>query len=296
MVPWAVTEALARAAAEAGFRHMVLFRRSALDRLLSRQFALLSGIWGPKMRPSATEEAVLAQSLPVRDLVAHEARCVQLLRDTWALLLGLGQVPFPLAFEDIYAAPEDQARLKVKHLLSAFGLQTHTAADDRLIGDVLRKGEQGTRAAYAGFQGVAELEAALARIAPFEPAVVRYGAAATRGTAEAAPWITYASLDTPGALVGRHEARLLTGLVVLAAQAPAQAELLLRTASGLYKAPWGFQSDWAKQHFPGSPNAARARFSVEARPLDPPLEIVVRDPLSDIAQAALRISLQPRQP
>jgi hypothetical protein len=234
--------------------------------------------------------------LPVKEMMAHEARCVKLLHDTWALLLELGQAPFPLAFEDIYAAPEDQARLKVKQLLAAFGLQGHAAADERLTSDVLRKGDQGTRAAYAGFQGVAELESALARVTPFEPAVVKYGVRAARGATTEAPWIAYASLDSPGALAGRHEARLLSGLVVLSAAAPPQTELCLRTAAGLFKAPWGFRSDWAKQHFPGSPNGAQARFSVELRPFDSPLEIVVRDPLSDTSQVALKVSLQPHQP
>ncbi len=128
-VPWEISESLARASTLAGCRHLFLYRRNALDRLLSLRFAALTGIWGPRRwswnkelfdadddRGQNVESAIdsaLQRALPVEELASHEHYCVKLLNRTWALLDAMGAKPVALAFEDIYQSDDTQSLLQV---------------------------------------------------------------------------------------------------------------------------------------------------------------------------------------
>ncbi|MCU0822362.1 MAG: M23 family metallopeptidase, partial [Spirochaetes bacterium] len=157
-VPWEITEALVRASAGAGYRHLFLYRRNALDRLLSLHFAQKTGVWGPNMQkfasltgareanphasPDAAGTEVLAEAVPVEKMVKHEKSCVQILTRTWDALNGLGAKPRAIAYEDIYrtADPEQPAHILLP-VLRYLGMSGSDAEDRAWIGDVVGKGD-----------------------------------------------------------------------------------------------------------------------------------------------------------
>ncbi|TDM06392.1 MAG: hypothetical protein C4K60_17690 [Ideonella sp. MAG2] len=289
MVPWEVTKALAEASSRAGYRHLFLYRQRPAGRLLSLHFARQSGIWGPQGKTAKVLDAVYAKPLPVAELVAHEGRCAQRLRDSWELLLSLNQHPLALAFEDVYDNPDAaSAQAGIEALLQALNLGEDPAFTAKFVADVLNKGKQGTRDDYARFQGVAQLERSLGRVAAFIPAPRLAQCEATQpGTAST--WIRFSSLDAAGQLHPEHTPLSLGGLAVMSATAPPSAKLLLCQGPRETPVPWGFASQWAKQKFPNAPNGERARFAVKGVCLDEPADLVVTDPAAGARQSVLHL-------
>ncbi|MBN2700259.1 MAG: hypothetical protein JXR29_02270 [Methylothermaceae bacterium] len=185
-VPWAINESLAGVAARAGYRHLFLYRRNALDRLLSLHFAQKTGVWGPGMKQvyeasAATGAAELQAEagslsgeaiapLPVEKLLDHERRCVRLLSCCWRTLRASGAKPLALAYEDVYRT--NGAGLLVKALapvLSGLGLRYDETGVRAWAANLVGSGDQGTRDKYRLIPGMEELAEGVQSLAPFSP-------------------------------------------------------------------------------------------------------------------------------
>lgn len=169
-VPWEVTELLAKAAAQADYRHLFLYRESPLDRLLSLHFARVSGIWGPGMKtgkaltgapepPKAPEpDSTPFNPLPVKILLQHERKCVGLLKKLWDMLEAANAMPIALAYEHIYHNRDlGQVGQMLRCILLQLGLSVADDVFTQWVKDVVGKGDQGTRQLYRQFPGYAEL-------------------------------------------------------------------------------------------------------------------------------------------
>lgn len=183
-VPWEISESLALAAAKAGYRHLFLYRRNALDRLLSLHFAQNTGVWGPLMKARITEgreadhdanlevrpDDAYAQPLPVEKLIDHERHCLARLTRTWKVLHAHGAEPMALAYEDVYRATDEEQPLRVlAPVLDRLGLMTAEFDLGSWAADLLGRGDQGTRDKYRRFAGVEKLAKQLQSLAPFSP-------------------------------------------------------------------------------------------------------------------------------
>jgi hypothetical protein len=182
-VPWEISESLARASTLAGYRHLFLYRRNALNRLLSLRFAALTGIWNhewktrnnaqlaadgdPNQNVELAIESALELALPVEELVCREQLCVKLLNRAWALLDALQAKPVALAFEDVYQSDNTESLLQI---LGPFVVPDSSSYHAVLLrcwlDSVIRFGEQGTRDKYSQFPGVADLAWRLQFVAP----------------------------------------------------------------------------------------------------------------------------------
>lgn len=278
-VPWEITEALARASASAGYRHLFLYRKNALDRLLSLHFAQKTGVWGPNMQqfarltgaresnphasPDATGMEVLAEAVPVQKMVKHEKSCVQTLTRTWHALNALGAKPRAIAYEDIYrtADPEQPVHILLP-LLRYLGMSGSDAEDRAWVGDVVGKGDQGTRDKYRDLPGVGELAKHIQAVVPFAP----YGdaiAMESRVIAGNHPWIERCFIDVLPAKVYPGLPFELGGVVVISQTAPAGLTLQVESSGRTVPAQWGLPSQrMAKEHPQGS-NSANSRFLVK---------------------------------
>ena len=290
-VPLEVTRALARATTQAGYRHLFVYRKQPLGRLLSLHFARDNDIWGPEMKTGRepTPEDLRRQSLPVPRLLAHEQRCAAALGEMWSLLLGLSQSPSALAYEDLYAAPsQQQAQEVLGRVLSELELQVPPASLPAVLARVLGSGDQGTRASYDQYQGVDELAQALAAAPRFEPAPPLVHCTVSL-PAVSSPWVSKASMESPHAVVPRR--RRIEGLVVLAPGVAAdRLRLLLQGPDGLLTpVKWGIRSMWAARAFPESPNASSARFAFNGELPDGVARLVLEDQGSGERQACLEI-------
>jgi hypothetical protein len=179
-VPWQVTESLARAASRVGYRHLVLYRRNAIDRLLSLHFAQQTGVWSSDMkqfievtgakeadcgaRPETVDVDTFKTRLPIEKLVHHERHCNAVLTRIWDYLQECGANPIALAYEDIYSPSGSQ---NLRAVLTRLEIAIDEAKIDAWITELVDKGEQGTRDQYELFVGTDELTKRLQSIPPF---------------------------------------------------------------------------------------------------------------------------------
>lgn len=267
-VPWAVTEALIEATAKSGYRHLFLYRRNAVDRLLSLHFAKETGIWGPDMKarkavtgaPEIKEESALPPQaishLPVEKLIAHERRCVELLEKTWHRLKALGAEPTALAYEEVYRAPSLQAAQAVlERVLAALGI----AAPDlpAWTQAIVGRGDQGTRDRYREIPGYPELVKRAAQLPVFLNPSYK---PTWRLLAQDHPWIVRAFVDVLPQQIVEEQTFEIGGVVVLSQEAPDGLRLTLHVGNQERAVEWGIESPRMAQEHPRAKNSARSRW------------------------------------
>jgi len=262
MVPWEVTEALARASAGAGYTHLFLYRKNPLDRLLSLQFAKLSGIWGAEMKDKGElSERIFAEPLPVRELVQHEQRSADLLSRTWELLCRLGARPLALAYEDVYQTGD--AELSVRALLpvvTTLGLGGAERENRAFISELVSKGDQGTRDKYRKFRGIEQLDAELGQMSRFNPERELGG---LHVTLLSCSWVLHATVDAAPQMFKQGVPEDIGGVVVLNADAPSGCSLELVARDGPVAAvKWGIPSPRMAKEYPEGSNRSVARFAI----------------------------------
>ncbi len=279
-VPWEITEALVQASIKADYRHLFLYRKNALDRLLSLHFAQKTGVWGPDMLdfiavtgareadPAATAggigEKALSVAIPVEKLVNHERRCVQTLTRTWQLLHTQGAQAQAIAYEDVYLTSDPEQPLRILlPVLEYLGLSENEPANLAWVGEMLGKGDQGTRDKYRDFPGVGELAKCIQVIAPFSPDAAEVVSIEARLVAEHHPWIERCFIDVLPAKVSPSGPFELGGVVVLSREAPARVTLQVESSNRSTLAQWGLPSQRMAAEHPQGINSASARFLVQ---------------------------------
>jgi len=261
MVPWRITEVLARESCRAGYAHVFLYRREAVDRLLSLHFAKMSGVWGPHFsNQSELDDRIYGEALPVAELAGHESFCAQTLENAWKLLQACGASPFALAYEDIYKeADPEQVFAQLGPVLRLLGLTKGGTKDRRFIDEILSAGDQGTRDKYARFAGIERLAAAVASGARFRPRsdtlLVELRMADQRH-----PEIVHAAVDLVPAAVRPGQVFELGGVVVMNSPGDAGSRLKLRQGDEETDIAWNIKSPRMARLYPASPNSGAARF------------------------------------
>lgn len=169
-VPWAVSEELARVSMRRDYHHLFLYRRNALQRLLSVEYARRTGAWGRgKAKRVREDEKAFEEPLDVGAIISHERRCNRLLQSAWDLLVGAGANPKRVAYEDIYETDEETAAENLLTILRDLGLSRGVKSDQKFIEKIRNSGQQGTRNRYSRFEGISELSNALEGVDQFDP-------------------------------------------------------------------------------------------------------------------------------
>lgn len=278
MLPREVSEALAMAAMRHGYSHLFLYRKKAVNRLLSLQFAKLSGVWGPEMKnKQALAERIFADPLPVQKLVEHEMHGSLQLNRMWRLLKSHGTTPDALAFEEVYdAADAASVERRLLPLIQRLGMSQGGEEDRRFIAEVTGTGEQGTRDGYSSFQGIDQLVAELAKVQTFMPDVDILALSAEEIPSQASG-VVFSRIDVaPRQVCGGKEYKL--GGVVVLKEKHGDAKLRLRNGGQVVDAQWGIPSPTMAKRFPEAANSGSARFKIERVAMDParPLEIFLQ--------------------
>lgn len=263
MVPWEVNEALIEASGKAGYRQLFLYRRNALNRLLSLHFAEKSGIWGAHFRGGAelTDE-FFAEPLPIERLVDHEKLCNARLTRIWQALEAKGCAPCAVAFEDIYrtdvASTDNHVLFPV---LAYLNLSHGKQSDQAFIDKIVETGGQGTRDEYNAFAGIAQLAKALESVVMFSPVSKLY-------TVELEPLykndarILWAEIDVLPTLSKADTAFALGGVVVLNEPVSTHDTLKISVGRQQRAVLWGIPSPGITKKLPGGYNNVNARFKV----------------------------------
>lgn len=161
--------ALASAMNSKGYRHLFLFRRNSLDRLLSLHFAKVTGVWGkPKSNNVDNKVKPFMEPVPIKQLLAHEKRCIFLMTSIHNYIQELGGPILSLAFEDIYLE-EDNKRAceRIFNLLNWLDISRGEEEDRLFVEKVIKEGGQGTKSRYLEFPGANALRDALDNLKSF---------------------------------------------------------------------------------------------------------------------------------
>lgn len=168
-VPGTLNRVLAESATHASYRHVFLYRRQALGRLLSYHFAMVSGVWGKEDADSkGVDERIFSEPIPVARLLQHERRCRGALKESFEAALEAGGSPAAIAFEDIYGDQDVAAGQRLlKNLLQDLHL-ARPDEDDSLLDKLRHVGAQGTRGSYLRFSNYDKFKEAVAGLGDFD--------------------------------------------------------------------------------------------------------------------------------
>jgi len=261
MAPQELNRVLSEVSTRAGYRHVFLYRRNPLDRLLSLEFAQRSGAWGKDQVPQARmDDAIFSEPLPVEEMREHEVACREAAREVYTQLRGLGHRPVLLAFEDLFLAGDmKRTRQQLHAVLAALGLSRGEAEDDAFVARVLTNGDQGTRERYTRFADYLRLEEALAVLGEFD-------------LRDAAPPIMMLEPDLPSCVEACAvwepvpepvtDCYTVAGLLLLGREAPEGSTIYIEDNEGPKEALWGLPSQRLAATHPENPRAAHARFEV----------------------------------
>lgn len=258
-VPWDVTHAFADATVQAGYRHLFLYREAPRDRLLSLHFARQTGVWGPgRDGNSQAAGRLLAEPIPVAQLLNHERKCTNRLVATWAYLTRAGGRPRALSYEQVYRSSREQASTALLPILDDLGLAGSVEAAATFVNEVLCGGDQGTRDQYAAIPGVGDLTRGLADMECFDPRADIPGLRLDRDTLP--DWVAHAHLDIYPATLQAGRMSHIGGVLVLEATAPLGLTLHLRYADGECPVDWNIASNKMALQYPSAANGRQARF------------------------------------
>lgn len=168
-VPSAMNAVLANVATQAGYRHIFLYRRAALGRLLSFHFALVSGVWGKSDADTkALDEDIFRRPIPVADLLKHERRCRRAMKGAFEAVKMSYSSPFLIAFEDIYCNDDREAAGKILGRLFEDLKLSRQDEDHVLLNRLRGDGAQGTRDSYRSFVNYADFAKAVRELGPLD--------------------------------------------------------------------------------------------------------------------------------
>ncbi len=259
IIPEEINTALAKAAIAQGYRHVFLYRRNSLDRLMSLHFASQSGVWGKEhLKDGQIDEEIFQQGIPVQKLLAHESHCRTEMLRIYNLLRKENQQPLVLAFEDLYLNPSmSEAQRQVLSTLQALKLASDSQQDLAFAEKVLTGGEQGTRNHYTRFVDYEHLSQALNTLGDFE-------VGATSGVEIIMPATPVKELQKLQIWPARSDVQagsiVLEGVALLPAGASPSHTLLVTHAGGESIADWSLPSPKIAAEFPANPHGKSARF------------------------------------
>lgn len=263
MVPWEISAALAKSSTEHGYRHLFLYRKKALDRLLSLHHAEMTGIWGSHFKnKKQVDEEIFSNPLPQQKLLNHEIQCNTLLVQAWDLLESIGGKPIAMAFEEIYnAANFTNAKERLLWIISELGLSQGIVEDRKLVNIITKWGGQGTKESYSRFEGIGQLKQELESVPALSFGTRQYPLdieTLSGGHQD----LIYAAIDVaPKAIKSGHYFDI-AGVIVLKADVPSGISLNIKKDETVREINWGIQSPVMLKQFPGGANSANARFKV----------------------------------
>lgn len=169
-VDWPINGSLLQASLERGFSHLLLYRESSIDRLLSLHFALETGLWGRKKVSAAKasmgnafDTSLHVKGLNIDNLIDHENHCNDLLMRVARQITDAGAILHAISFEDIYESDNAVCEGKIKRLLEDFRFPD-SGGYRELLSHVRNVGDQGSKDLYSRIDGYEKIHLELSRI------------------------------------------------------------------------------------------------------------------------------------
>ena len=164
-MPHSLNFKIADEAIRQSFQHLILYRQTSWERLISLYFARKTSAWGPESAKSIKKQNFDPSTIPLNDeeiaeLIFHEKKSMERLADISKHLHLSGVEPIILSFEEIY---KEKINLdvfsKIKGLITPDNAQHEPTLENfiQLIKERSSRDNQKTSHLYKNIPGVDEL-------------------------------------------------------------------------------------------------------------------------------------------
>ncbi len=150
-----------------GYRHIFLYRRNFLERILSLEYATRTAIWGPEHVETANKGCVTAAMevpLDADGIIRRAMQAHTRLNRTWTALQTARITPITISFEELYAADEAVIKKSLTRVFMGLEQRLNTAQITEFQKMIRSSGRQNTRNSYNLFKGIDLVKARLAEI------------------------------------------------------------------------------------------------------------------------------------
>jgi hypothetical protein len=151
-----LNDAIIEVTNELDYKHLFLYRELATDRLLSLNYALLTGIWGSEQKIEI-DENVFSEAVNVKSLISHEEHCRREMARIHSILIENSSKPISVSFEMLYRSNFEYSCLLVKDIFLCLGVDGSILSEE-FLSKTLKGGGQGTKNEYRRFNRADELE------------------------------------------------------------------------------------------------------------------------------------------
>ena len=155
ITPPRFNEILLNVAIEQGYNHLFLYREKAANRLLSLNYAQVTGIWG-KEQKGLNQEIDYSIPVNVEKLIKHEKQCRQSMRAIFSKCIEKQVYPISVSFEMLYQNEYKISNQYVHDIVRGCGIKEDTLTED-VLQNLLKRGAQGTKHEYLKFPRAQEL-------------------------------------------------------------------------------------------------------------------------------------------
>ncbi len=170
-IPMKLNDVLAEWSCNQPYTHIVLYRQTSWERLISLHFAKQTSAWGPKSASMIEMDKIELKKLRLKmgdisKLINHEKKCIFRMRKVLRRIIDLKVTPFVTTFEELYET--EFVENKFSSLWNLLNLESDSAQkfDPKVVLEKFRSdGCQGTRPLYKMIPGVDLLR----KYAPIHP-------------------------------------------------------------------------------------------------------------------------------
>lgn len=163
IIPDELNLMLLKVSAELGYKHLFLYREFPTDRLLSLNYAQMTGVWGKGLESKVNESDLLSREIPVAKLLMHERDCRSKLFSIKDRMSEIDVTPLNLTFESLYKSDYAYSSALVEETFKYLGVDFEKVKGD-FLRNILRSGGQGTKDKYLSFPNSSEFVAKSSKI------------------------------------------------------------------------------------------------------------------------------------
>lgn len=151
IIPDEINQALLELSCKFGYKHIFLYREYPTDRLLSLNYAQVTGVWGKEQKSQKNIDSLMFGSpVDVSRLIKHEHDSRRKMKLVYNSMIGKGIEPLSVTFESLYSCTYEYSRNLVLSLFGCLAMGENKP-DDKHLKRMLRGGAQGTKNDYLVF-------------------------------------------------------------------------------------------------------------------------------------------------
>lgn len=168
IIPQELNLVLAELSVKYGYKSVFLYREYAKDRLLSLNYAQMTGVWGKEHKKKLDDSTdVFKKPFPVKEMINHEYLCRQKMDGVFRFLISQNISPIILSFEALYKSESYEYSCSlVRDLFQKLDLGVNSVTKE-FLNKTLKRGGQGTKSDYLKFPKASDFLTEVKKLAKY---------------------------------------------------------------------------------------------------------------------------------